>query len=326
MRKLPFLLVIFCCIVHVNANEGVKNLNKAKILAGGDGMIFMRPLWSPDGTRIAFTEANYHGLWIINPDGSDIKQISDEPAAGFGFEWSSDSKAILSRVAKYEDKYRYNAVRLFDLEKDETKLITDYRSLMPGLPHWADGDSKIYMFGRGKLDIFQSGKEKNLLKKQNVNQNMIFLKNDVIAVGNINSKQYKIHEPVKDQRYINLKISPDASKIAFEVIGGNLFVMNIDGSDLIDFGRGHRPQWAPDNQYVVFMLTEDDGYRYLSSDIYTTKIDGSEKTRLTETENKLEMNPSWSPDGKSITFDVMEEGAIYIIELNEKNNGLRKER
>jgi len=99
----------------------VKNLNKAKILAGGDGMIFMRPLWSPDGTRIAFTEANYHGLWIINPDGSDIKQISDEPAAGFGFEWSSDSKAILSRVAKYEDKYRYNAVRLFDLEKDENK-------------------------------------------------------------------------------------------------------------------------------------------------------------------------------------------------------------
>ena len=326
MRKLLFLFLIISCSAHVLANVGVKNFSKPKKITGGDGMVFMRPLWSPDGSRIAFTEANYHGLWIITPDGSDIKQLSDEPAAGFGFEWSSDSKAIVSRVAKYEDKYRYNAVRLFDLEKDETRLITDYRSLMPGLPHWADRDSKIYMLGKGNIEIFQSGKESNSLKKQHSKKEIIFLRNELIAVGKINSKQFQIYEPVKDQRYINLVVSPDGSKIAFEVIGGNLYVMNIDGSSVINLGRGHRPQWAPDNQHLVFMITEDDGYRYLSSDIYTIKIDGSEKKRLTETDIELEMNPSWSPDGNSIAFDVMEEGAIYLIELTEKNNGLRKER
>ena len=68
-------------------------------------------------------------------------------------------------MAKYEDKFRYNAIRLFDLEKDETRLITDYRSLMPELPHWADGDSKIYMFGKRKIEVFQTGKERRSLKK-----------------------------------------------------------------------------------------------------------------------------------------------------------------
>ena len=326
MRKLMCIILLFSFNLSVTASDGFKISAKPKKLAGGEGMIFMRPLWSPDGSRIAFTEANYHGLWIIKTDGSDIKQISNESAAGFGFEWSSDSRAIVSRVAKYEDKYRYNAIRLFDLEKDESKLITNYRSLMPGLPHWADGDSKIYMFGKGKLEVFQSGKEKSSLKKQHATQNMIFLKNDLIAIGNINSKEYKIYEPVKDQRYINLVVSPDGSKITFEVIGGNLFVMNIDGSSVVDLGRGHRPQWAPDNQHLVFMITEDVGYRYLSSDIYTIKVDGSEKTRLTETDVKLEMNPCWSPDGTSIVFDVLEEGAIYLIDITEKNNVLRKER
>jgi len=317
-------VIIYCIPVFINASS--YKVSKPKRIAGGDGMVFMRPLWSPDGSRIAFTEANYHGLWIIKPDGSDIKQISDEPAAGFGFEWSSDSKAIVSRVAKFEGRYRYNAVRLFDLANDKTRLITDYRTFMPGLPHWSDGDSKIFLFGRGKMEIFQTGKKISSLKKNHSTQNMIFLKNDLIAVGNINSKQYNVYEPVKDQRYINLVISPDGSMIGFEVIGGNLYVMNVDGSNVIDLGRGHRPQWAPDNQHLVFMITEDDGYRYLSSDIYTIKIDGSEKKKLTDTDVELEMNPCWSPDGNSIVFDVMEEGAIYLIKLTEKKNGLRKER
>ena len=37
--------------------------------------------------------------------------------------------------------------------------------------------------------------------------------------------------------------------------------------------------------------------------------------KVTHTDDKLEMNPSWSPDGKRIAFDVMDEGAIYIVEV-----------
>ena len=317
MRTLTSIFWVICISSALVANDGLKVISEPIILIGGDGNYFMHPLWSPDGSWIAFTGSNYQGLWVMNPDGSGVRQLTDEPAAGYGFEWSFDSKAIVSRVAKFAEKYRYNAVKLFDLEKDEARLLTDYRALMPGLPHWADADEKIFMYGKNKLEIFNSGKKATSLHKVTGDKRILFLKDDHIAVGNVVTKKHKVLEPIKGRRYINMIVSPDGLKVAFEVIGGNLYKMNTDGTGLVDLGDGHRPQWAPDSQRLVYMITEDDGHQYLSSDIYCIKIDVTEKVRLTHTEDELEMNPSWSPGGKKIAYDVMGEGAIYVIELSE---------
>lgn len=314
MRRTIFFIFLFS--FHISAIAGFKVSGKPVKLIGGDGKHFMNPLWAPDGSLIAFTSSRYNGLWVMNPDCTNQRQITDETAAGYGFEWSSDSKAIVSRVAKYEGKYRYNAIKLFDLEKNEARLLTDYRTLMPGLPHWADADEKVYMFGRGKLEIFVSGKKATALQKQSASKRIYFLKNDHIAVGNIDTKAYQVFDPIKDWRYINMVVSPDESKIAFEVMGGNLHVMNIDGTGLVDLGEGYRPRWSPDSQHLVYVITKDDGHQYLSSEIYTIKIDGTERLKLTFTNDKLEMNPSWSPDGKKIAYDEMHEGAIYLINIS----------
>jgi len=215
MRKLIFIVLLVCVILTVTASYGLKVVSEPVKLIGGDGSYFMHPIWSPDGSQIAFTGSNYQGLWVMNPDGSEVRQITDELAAGYGFEWSSDSKAIVSRVAKYEGKYRYNTLKVFDLEKDTAILLTDYRTLMPGLPHWAGADEKIYMYGRGKLEIFDSGKKATALQKKSASKRIYFLKDDHIAVGNITIKEYRVFEPLKGRRYINMVVSPDGSKVAF---------------------------------------------------------------------------------------------------------------
>lgn len=53
------------------------------------------------------------------------------------------------------------------------------------------------------------------------------------------------------------------------------------------------PAWSPDGNYLVYMIAVDDEHRYVNSDIYIIKIDGTGKTGLTQTDDKLEMNPSW---------------------------------
>jgi Tol biopolymer transport system component len=316
MRKfyvIIFLLIFIGTSNIAKADLGVKG--NATKLVGETGNSYMRPMWSPDGAKIAFTSSRYQGLWVINADGRDVKQITDEPAAGFGFEWSSDSKAILSRVAKFDARFRYNAVKVFDLETNEARMLTDYRKFMPGLPHWADDDQNVYMFNRSMLEVFDTGRKANSLNKSASSKQIYFLKNDQVAIGDIDTRNYKVMEPIKGEQCLNMVVSPDRSKVAFEILGGNLYVMNSDGASLVDLGRGHRPQWSPDSQRLVYMMTVDDGHQYLSSDIYSIKIDGTGKTRLTLTDDKLEMNPSWSPDGKKIVFDVFNEGTIYFIEL-----------
>ena len=318
MRKLYVLIfVLIFMSTFTNARGDLKIKGNAVKLIGGDGLHFMRPVFSPDGSLIAFTKANYQGIWIMNSDGSQAREINDDPAAGFGFEWSSDSKAIVSRVARFERRYRFNAVKVFDLENNDSRFITNFRTMMPGLPRWGAWDEKIYMYGRGRIEVFDSGKKASALQKKSAPVLSSFLKDDQIAIGNPAAKEYKIYEPIKGERCINLVMSPDRSRVAFEVMGGNMFVMKVDGAGLVDLGRGHRPQWAPDSERLVYMITTDDGYNYRSSDLYIIKIDGSEKTKLEFAEDKLEMNPSWSPDGKRIVFDAFDEGAIYMMEFIE---------
>lgn len=314
-QKIVLLCLIVFAISATMATSQERMTGNPVKLIGGDGLYFMHPVFSPDGSKIAFTTSNYQGLWIINVDGSGAREISSEPAAGFGFEWASDSRAIVSRVAKFEQKYRFNAVKVFDLETGGSRFITNFRTLMPGLPHWGARDEIIYMYGRGKLEVYESGRKAATLQKSAGPTISAFLKDDQIAIGNAAARDYRTFEPIKGERCINLVMSPDRSRVAFEIMGGNMFVMNVDGSGLKDLGPGHRPQWSPDSQHLVYMVTRDDGYRFLSSDLYTIKIDGAEKTRLVFPENKLELNPSWSPDGKRIAFDVLDEGAIYVVDL-----------
>ena len=293
----------------------VKAQIKPEKLIGSPGKGFMAPTWSPDGSMIAFTGTGYKGIWIINLQDKDVLQITDETASGFGFKWSDDSQTILTRVAKYEGVRRYNAVKTFDVHTGKSNLLTDYRTMMPGLPGFVPGDEKVFMFGRNKLEVFNSQIEPRLNKTANISSKIVYIKDDKIAVEDLITSQTKIYEPVKNRRVLNLQVSPDGSKMVFEIYGGDMYAMNDDGSGLIDLGKGYRPKWSPDSRHVVYMITEDDGVEILSSDIYTIKIDGTEKTNLTNTKDIIEMNPAWSPDGNKIAFDVPAEGAIYIMNI-----------
>lgn len=314
MRKVfCFLLLLFTMSASL-VNAGWKTKQEPRKLAGGEGQYFMNPRWSPDGTKLAFTETRYRGLWVMNADGTGLRQVSEEEAAGFGFEWSSDSQALLTRVAKFENNRRYNAVKIFDLPSNTSKQLTDYRTFMPGLPHWSPANDKVYIFNREQLEVFESGKPALAAVATQSAAAIHFMKDGRIALGNLATLQYQTHAPVAESEYLNLVLSPDRSKVAFEVKGGNLHVMNIDGSGLADLGPGNRAQWSPRSDYLVYMIAGDDGHQFLAADLYLIKYDGAEKTKLTNTEEVLEMNPSWGA-GDRIAFDVMDEGEIYVIEL-----------
>ena len=308
MKYLILILIIVLSSNFLSANE-------PQWLIGDSDNYYMHPVWSPNGSKIAFTESNYKGLWVMNPDGSNPVQISNEGAAGWGFEWSADSKSILTRVAKFEGPRRYNAVKIFDIENNNSTQITDYRTFMPGLPHWIDLDQNVLLFNKKSPEKIKSEKVINELIESDFPVYTCFLKGNKISIYNNRTKEIESIDPLNASGYLNPAISKDGSKIAFEVYGGNLFLSNLDGSNPVDLGIGYSPYWAPDNKNVVYMITEDDGHRITRSDIYKINIENLGKINITNTSEKLEMHPNWSPNGKTIVFDESLSGMIYKLEL-----------
>ena len=91
--------------------------------------------------------------------------------------------------------------------------------------------------------------------------------------------------------------------------------MNIDGTNLTDLGKGNRPRWSFDGRKIIYMITKDDGHTFTASDIYSINTDGTEKKNLTNTDDLIELNPCFAPDGKSFVFDVYNDGSIYLMNI-----------
>jgi Tol biopolymer transport system component len=141
-----------------------------------------------------------------------------------------------------------------------------------------------------------------------------FLTEQAIGRASLLEEEIRRVQPFEEAAtLINLAVSPDGAKVAFERMGGDLYVMDADGTDLVDLGPGHRPAWSPDGEWVVYMITQDDGERFTASDLYAVRADATQRTQLTDTPDRFEMSPAWSPDGRTIAFEALNEGRVYLL-------------
>lgn len=57
-----------------------------------------RPAWSPDGQRLVFQSTRHKqdswNIWVIDSDGSNMEQLTDDPAAAMAPVWSPDGNSI----------------------------------------------------------------------------------------------------------------------------------------------------------------------------------------------------------------------------------------
>jgi Tol biopolymer transport system component len=305
----------FFAFVFVIASLTFPQSNKI-YLTGSTDDAAMNPFFSPDGQKIAYTKSGYTGLWIYDLIDKSTKKITDEAAAGFGYKWSYDSEYILCRVAEYREQKRFNAIKFFNVTTGEAKQLTEYRTMMPALPDWAYFDEKVFLCTNNYVEFFETGIKVQGGQMRWKKPDIIYLNGNNIEVMNLDAETKKIYSPFKDVDYINLSVSPNNSKIVFEVMGGNMFTMNIDGTNLVDIGKGNRPRWSADSKKIIYMISQDDGHEYTASDIYSINPDGTQKINLTNTDDLIEMNPCFSLDGKSIVFEVYNDGSIYLMNID----------
>jgi hypothetical protein len=124
---------------------------------------------------------------------------------------------------------------------------------------------------------------------------------------------------------LSMAISPDGQKLAFIAAPiepsqtptgrGDLYVINLDGSGLVDITRGEltrdqrelamRLAWSPDSRRIAFNTVEVNRLgTYVDARLFVAMADGSDIWPIAEDDMPLgaALMPSWSPDGSELLY------------------------
>ncbi len=111
---------------------------------------------------------------------------------------------------------------------------------------------------------------------------------------------------VTEGTWINLDVSPDGTKIVFDLLG-DIYSMPIGGADGTDgtyptkLAEGvawdMQPRFSPDGNWIAFTSDRAGKNERSGDNLWIMRSDGSEPTQITNESFRLLNGPAWSPDG-----------------------------
>jgi Tol biopolymer transport system component len=314
MKKLVLALLIMGGLTS-SAHAQLRAAGNPVLVFDDVNLKLQQPVPSPDGQTIALTTAQFTGIWIVDRNGGNLRQISTDQNVGFGMKWTADASAIVGRTSQVENRRRSFAVMEYSLDGQSTQL-SDFMAHMPTTPVVAGASSDVIVATQQAQEVIAQRRARQI-SSDSATRATAHANGQSIWLWDQAGNQVASFNPFpsEDTQYLNAVASPDGSKIAFEVYGGNLFVLDVSGGGLTDHGQGYRPSWSPDGQYITFMRNTDDGYRFLSGEIVAARADGSETVVLHAGTQEIPTNPMWDTVSNRVYFNYVESGSILYIDV-----------
>ena len=247
-------------------------------------------------TKIVFVNngSKYKELFVMDYDGYNPRQITADKSINLFPKWSPDSKEIIYTTFRYGNPDLYSVAFPGVTRRAVSKLqgLNTAGSFSP------DGKTIALTLSRGKIpSIYLIARDGSFTKK-------------------LGSMRGIATSPC---------FAPNGKEIAYisDLPGyPQVYIMNLDtgrSRRIITRGFCDSPAWSPRGDKIVFtMRVNDSGYK-----LFVFNLNNSEVSRLTYNDGKDE-NPSFSPDGRFITFSSTKnyKSEVYILAID--GSGLRK--
>jgi len=236
-------------------------------------------------------DGNYD-LYVMNPDGTDVRNLTIHPASDTGPVPSPDDR----RIAFQSNRDGNNEIYVLDLETGAQSNLTNHPA-SDHSPTWSPDGSSI---------AFVSDRDALLLDEAHG-----LWTNDIYIMDSDGSDPRRLTADNLTNGYGSLAWSPDGGSIALCLSSftafGAYFPLGIQLMNLSDLTLTRLtfdsatiqcdPKWSPDGSQILYVVSGS-GF----SNIYVMNADGSSQVNLSTDSSAYDTSPSWSPDGKYILF------------------------
>ena len=224
---------------------------------------------SPQADYILLSDEQNVGLTKFDLATQQTQRITDAKGAGYKVLISPDGQDIVYRETTFNERHlRYNALKSTSLATGSTlELVAPTRDLQ----------------GYDIQNATAAAVDNGHMKLTAIHGNAAASARPVLSIKNrqlmiTRNGQTEVFSPKGTEfSYIWESISPDGTKALFYVCGVGAFVCNIDGSNLVGLGEIRAPKWYDDNT-IVGMYDQDNGYYVTSSVIKAATLDGAVQT------------------------------------------------
>jgi len=294
--------VLVAGVSLVSAQVAVTSVVRLSLPAQG---AWQSPRFSPDGQRIFLTTEGYDGIWEFRRSDGELRQLSADRRAGFGFAVSPDGRELAFRRLKPGTRWQDRQQELVVVQLSTGKQSVRASGKELSVPAFA-GSALAYSTGKNSLQFSAPVAAEQV--------SLIGIEETKIAL--LRGKSKELLDPFGSGSYVWPSLSPDRTRIVAYEMGKGTFVCDLRGNVLSRLGRRDAPSWTRDGKWIAFMDEKDDGQRILASDIAMISADGKMVIRLTSTPDVMEMYPDCSPVDNSVAFSTMK-GEVFLLRYEE---------